>query len=284
MLKAVSRPNMMTERATRWLLAAVLCAATALAQAAERELYVYQMPLELIDGKYPGNDDALQVTLHARDPAALNAYLAQTSVQVDNVLDTAVQVTLAGRDLTTGDASGPHLAATFLIDHDQETVRSLLREVDATLAGRAAVNALSQLVHERMRTTPYGRGFDAASIVARDLQGDCTEHAVLLTALARARGLPARTVVGTVIVSSADSANAFGHAWTEIYADGEWHLADATVSASTNTAVMHYLPVGTLVNEGMGYTMGLYSLINAIPARISAARPVTRQTPTAPAH
>ena len=39
-----------------------------------------------------------------------------------------------------------------------------------------------------------------AAEVARSREGDCTEHAVLLAALARARGIPARVAMGLVYV------------------------------------------------------------------------------------
>ena len=75
--------------------------------------------------------------------------------------------------------------------------------------------------------------FATASEAARTLQGDCTEHATLLAALARANGLPARGVFGMVALpgSFADGTLTFGyHMWTQVYVDGRWIDIDAALN------------------------------------------------------
>ncbi len=62
----------------------------------------------------------------------------------------------------------------------------------------------------------------SAREVVRTLRGDCNEHAVLLTALARAAGIPARVVAGVVY----QDGDFFYHAWSELWLDG-WVSADA---------------------------------------------------------
>ena len=71
--------------------------------------------------------------------------------------------------------------------------------------------------------------FDPASKVLAKHQGDCTEHAVLLAALARASGLPSRLVIGlTQVPAMVGTKAAFGyHAWTEVWIDGSWASLDA---------------------------------------------------------
>lgn len=54
--------------------------------------------------------------------------------------------------------------------------------------------------------------------------GDCGEHAALLTALLRARGIPARIFLGLVYVKS--EGGYLYHAWTGVHADGAWVFAD----------------------------------------------------------
>jgi transglutaminase-like putative cysteine protease len=57
--------------------------------------------------------------------------------------------------------------------------------------------------------------------------GDCSEHALLFTTLARAAGLPARTVSGLMYMG--DEVHGFGgHAWNEVVIDGHWVPVDAT--------------------------------------------------------
>jgi transglutaminase-like putative cysteine protease len=63
--------------------------------------------------------------------------------------------------------------------------------------------------------------------VIRRRRGDCTEHAALFTALARAAGIPARTVGGVMYMG--DEEKAFGgHAWNEVVLDGAWVPVDPT--------------------------------------------------------
>ncbi len=61
--------------------------------------------------------------------------------------------------------------------------------------------------------------------VLRTRVGDCNEHAVLLTALLRAVGIPARECVGVVY----NDRRFFYHAWTEGYF-GRWISMDATLN------------------------------------------------------
>jgi len=72
-------------------------------------------------------------------------------------------------------------------------------------------------------------GLATASEVARGREGDCTEHGVLLAALGRANGIPARVVTGLAYVPEfLGSAHVFGyHMWTQYYVDGGWVDVDA---------------------------------------------------------
>ncbi|HTE55237.1 MAG TPA: transglutaminase-like domain-containing protein [Kofleriaceae bacterium] len=75
----------------------------------------------------------------------------------------------------------------------------------------------------------------ASQVLARRT-GDCTEHALLFVALARAAGIPAREVSGLVYMG--DDLRRFGwHAWAEVDLGGRWvqvdpswgeHVANAT--------------------------------------------------------
>ena len=55
--------------------------------------------------------------------------------------------------------------------------------------------------------------------------GDCNEHAVLFAALARAVGLPARVVAGTVYVDGVF----LYHAWNEVWLGQSWVSVDTTM-------------------------------------------------------
>jgi len=90
--------------------------------------------------------------------------------------------------------------------------------------------ALERYVGRKITSTNYSQAFDTAAEVFRTGEGDCTEHAVLLAALARAAGIPARVVIGLVYTSETGRP-AFGyHMWNELYVNGRWIPMDATLS------------------------------------------------------
>ena len=66
--------------------------------------------------------------------------------------------------------------------------------------------------------------------IARDLKGDCRQHAMLTAAMCRAAGVPSRTAVGLVYVNDPDRGPVFGfHMWTEVWVRGKWLGVDATL-------------------------------------------------------
>jgi hypothetical protein len=65
--------------------------------------------------------------------------------------------------------------------------------------------------------------------VLKTKRGDCNEHAVLYTALARAAGVPTRTVVGLVYSDLFYGKPGFYyHAWVEVFTGKEWISLDPT--------------------------------------------------------
>jgi hypothetical protein len=88
--------------------------------------------------------------------------------------------------------------------------------------------ALERYVNQLMTKVDFSRAFATAAEVAENPVGDCTEHAVLLAALARARGIPARVAIGLVYMQGSQS---FGyHMWTEVYSYRRWIPIDATLA------------------------------------------------------
>ncbi|MHC4180203.1 MAG: transglutaminase-like domain-containing protein, partial [Planctomycetota bacterium] len=86
---------------------------------------------------------------------------------------------------------------------------------------------LERYVGQHISEVAFSEAFATAAEVAENPVGDCTEHAVLLAALARARGIPARAAMGLVYIQGKGS---FGyHMWTEVYVEGRWIPIDATL-------------------------------------------------------
>ena len=91
---------------------------------------------------------------------------------------------------------------------------------DPVIVSRRLLDWVFQNVEKRPVVT-----VPSAVEVLRNRVGDCNEHAVLLTALLRASGIPARLCIGLVYTRGMF----FYHAWCEIYV-GEWISADPTLN------------------------------------------------------
>ncbi len=124
------------------------------------------------------------------------------------------------------------LAANNLIQTDDPIIRGLAAEVLPAESNGASGDdwewalACEQFVHRLIERKVLTEAFRSAAEVARTRQGDCTEHAVLLAALCRARGIPARVVTGLVAVG-----NLYGfHMWNEVWINDRWIPLDATLA------------------------------------------------------
>ena len=226
------------------------------AAAAPAELVpLYVIDLKITADKPPDLGRPLRVRLFSDAPSELARHLTGVvSVAADHVvLDTA------SAPITSSGAPAAAPVATFVVDYDPAPVTAL-REQLVSRYGATPTNA-DLVAFVRSTLVPStNRGFDVASQVATRRTGDCTEHAVLLAALARSQHLPARVAVGTVLARAGDELGAFGHAWTEIYRDGRWDLVDAT--PIEGASVIAYIPEGVLEDEGPGYAFGMISLIS----------------------
>jgi Transglutaminase-like superfamily len=119
-------------------------------------------------------------------------------------------------------------APNNLIQSDDDEVVRLAKSVapNETDPTKLAV-ALESYVKELVTLKNFAQAFDTAAEVARHREGDCTEHAVLLAGLARARGIPARVVIG--LVYSPATQSFVYHMWDEIWTGQRWMPLDATL-------------------------------------------------------
>ncbi len=86
---------------------------------------------------------------------------------------------------------------------------------------------LEKFVKKTIKLKNFTQAFSTAADVAQLREGDCTEHAVLLAALARARGIPSRVAIGLVYQSPGQS---FAyHMWNELWIEDRWVPMDATL-------------------------------------------------------
>jgi hypothetical protein len=163
------------------------------------------------------------------------------SQRVEVVGERSVRVEVARDDLSPAPEGDQGLqayraASPMLNSEDPEIARlaaEAVREAPDDAASRA--EAMRVFVHKYIDQKDLGVGFASASEVARDRQGDCTEHAMLLAAMLRAEGIPSRVVSGLIFADQfAGQRRIFGyHMWTQalVERDGAltWVDLDATL-------------------------------------------------------
>jgi transglutaminase-like putative cysteine protease len=168
----------------------------------------------------------------------IHALLADGGTQTVKMLDerTAEVTVQAVRPTTeqaaeTPDAERPTPAdssASSLLQTDDPAVADMARRVlpDEADAWKVAC-ALERHVKDTIRLKNYSTAMATAAEVAKSLEGDCTEHAMLLAALCRVRKIPARVAVG-VVYYPAGAGFAY-HMWTEVWVKDRWIPLDATL-------------------------------------------------------
>lgn len=131
-------------------------------------------------------------------------------------------------------------AITASFPTDDSRVQALAARAVAGIEDQhGQADALTLFVHHHLR---YHDSDSARTVydTLRERRGDCTEFADLYTTLARAIGLPARTVVG--LVYRADEQAFAAHAWNEVAIDQTWRGVDPTSGATRLDATHLRLP------------------------------------------
>ena len=150
-----------------------------------------------------------RVHLDGGDPAAV--FVSGSTQKVKSLDANTAEVTVyAVRPNQPGNADAPADPPTAAdrepnnwIQSDNPKIIALAKEAagDETDPWQTAVK-LEQFVHKYINRTDYSQAFASAAEVLETREGDCTEYAVLLAALCRARGIPARVAIGLVYVPS----------------------------------------------------------------------------------
>lgn len=118
------------------------------------------------------------------------------------------------------------LSPTQFLQSDDPTIQAKAIEIIGQERDiYSAAKKINTWVYENISKKDLSVGFASASEVAKNMQGDCSEHSVLATALCRAAGIPARLCLGLMY---SPTQNAFGfHMWFEIFT-AQWYQMDPT--------------------------------------------------------
>jgi hypothetical protein len=134
------------------------------------------------------------------------------------------------------EVDGQFLRPNGLITSEDDRVRRLAKRAigNARDPWDKAVR-IEHWVFENIRDKNFATAFAPASEVARNLTGDCSEHAVLAAAMCRAVGIPARVAVGLLYMDDdRRKLKGFGfHMWHEVYVNQRWVALDSSWDQSS---------------------------------------------------
>lgn len=117
--------------------------------------------------------------------------------------------------------------SSFLQSRDPAVIEHADRAAGGETDQSRIATRMEKYVHDKLTRKNFSTAMASAAEVAQQMEGDCTEHAVLLAAMLRAKKVPSRVATGLVYV---EALNAFGgHMWTEAFLGGDWIPLDATL-------------------------------------------------------
>jgi hypothetical protein len=123
---------------------------------------------------------------------------------------------------------------TFCQSDDQDIEKAAKAIVGDERNAWVAAKKIAEWVAREMEPN-YDVGFASAKEILENREGDCSEHTVLMVALCRSVGIPARAAVG---VMYGEGIFAY-HMWPEVYV-GEWVGLDAKWLAVDITSGEYY--------------------------------------------
>ncbi|RMG35216.1 MAG: hypothetical protein D6725_12990 [Planctomycetota bacterium] len=152
------------------------------------------------------------------------------------------------------------------LQSDDPRVRRLATQAAGTATDPARVaRQMAQYVYHAMRKKTFSIATATAAETAARLEGDCTEHAVLLAAMLRCRRIPSRVAVGLVYVPAL---SAFaGHMWTEAYLDGRWYGLDAT-REDTVVGPLHIRVASSSLDDADGSPLLAFASLTRLLGRL----------------
>ena len=141
------------------------------------------------------------------------------------VMDREAAPNLPIRDQHHNEGLAQFLKSTVYIQAEHPAIRAKAVEVlDGETNAWISAEKLCRWVYKNIRDKNLKIGFGSALQTLESLEGDCTEHTVLMIAMARSVGIPARVCAGLVFQRDAF----YYHFWPEVYV-GKWVAMEPTL-------------------------------------------------------
>jgi len=163
----------------------------------------------------------------------VSEHLKSTSTQTikkldDHTCELTVRAIALPQRATIEKVDSLFLAETnYLQISDYEVIQHARRAAGAEINPARIARKMERYVHDKIRVKNFSTALASAAEVAEQLEGDCTEHAVLLAAMLRVKKIPSRIATGLIYIPSRSSFG--GHMWTEAYLNNQWIPLDATL-------------------------------------------------------
>lgn len=183
-----------------------------------------------------------------------------------------------------------YLDSSSMIDARDERIAELanaaVKDVpDGQVAAKA--EALRRAVYRHITKKALDVGFGSASETAQSGVGDCSEHGVLLAAMLRQQGIPARVVAGLIYADHfAGERGIFGyHMWTQALIEKNgtkrWVDLDATLPPGMPSDATHIAVSTTALADGemQSSMMNLVPLLGRLQIEVQSAVASPREKP-----
>ncbi len=189
------------------------------------------VPVDPIQNGHATKRVVYRITLEEDDPSRF--FVQGPTQEVKRINPQTVELTVTQAKIPPKPrketpARDEYLKSTRWLQSDDSRVQQLARHAAAAETDPVKLAyRLESYVQTKLDKKNFSTALASAAEVAASLEGDCTEHAMLLAAMLRAKNIPSRVAVGLVYVESAESFG--GHMWTEAYLNGAWIPLDATM-------------------------------------------------------
>ena len=153
------------------------------------------------------------------------------------------------------------LSATTFIEASHPDIRAKAVEIlDGEINSWRAAKKLNTWVYKSIRNKELSGGYNSSLKTLESLSGDCTEHTVLLIAMARSVGIPARICAGLASLGDAF----YYHFWPEVYV-GTWVQMDPALGQEIADANHIQLQGEILESSTMvEFTEGVFRTLNQL--------------------
>ena len=212
----------------------------------------------------PRATQRVEFRLRAPDDAILNLPSVgyQIATTEEGSVHVVVDLTMEPSQRLPEEERESLLEESTLVDHGNEAVRALLTTAldGASKDPGERAARMHAAVSRHVRDKNLDSLLASAGEVASSGSGDCTEHAVLLAALLRADGIPARVAMGLIYAERIGTERqVLGyHMWTQALLDDRWVDLDATLDQSFDAS--HITLLTSALDDASEPLLGLGSI------------------------